>query len=531
MHPIGIDLGTTYSAISKWRNDNGFIGSETYNIASETSDTLASKVFVEIEGKEVSFMVGKSALQKGVISPDNAIWAVKRYMDDANHRFNIEGYDFSPMDISAEILKKLLQTAESIENPGGYTPKGLVVTVPYYFKQPQFVNTKKAALSALKDLYKDRLENPETMFLGLVPEPIAAGLDFAFNNHGNDMVDQNFLIFDLGGGTFDLTIFKLNQTNNTIDFNVLSVDGDARLGGEDFDKCLMDWVLDEVDFNINTLDEKSKARALKKTIPEITSLKEMLSVANESSLIIPSQSADMPTIDLQVKVKDFEKSLSKNEASVDYGKKIELLVDSVLHKANLKSDAISAVLLTGGSSKIPLFKNILIEKFGEKKIRQQATMNLAVARGAAIYAAYLLDEELEKEGKEREHLTVWNKVTISEPTAHSIGIRTASSPFFSIIKDNQITPVSRTLPIIPSKLSEDGKLILWSEVTVLQGDKDSVVGRIKINEQLYTHGKSRTEIKGKLKFMVQKNLIRVSVSMPGCRQDGTDYFFEEDLRL
>lgn len=531
MHPIGIDLGTTYSAIAKWQSIRGFTGSETYNIASEGKDTLASKVFVEIEDDEISFMVGKSAFQKGIINPDQAIWAVKRYMDNAEHKFEVANHKFSPIDISSEIIKKLLETVEAIEKPGGYLPTGIVVTVPYYFKQPQYLHTKNAAIAALKDLYGNRIKNPEDLFLGLVPEPIAAGLDFAFNNHGEELADQNFLIFDLGGGTFDLTIFKLDQKNDSIDFKVQSVEGDARLGGEDFDATLIDWVFKEIDFDIDAMDEKSRLRTLKKMMPEITNLKETLATSKVSSLVIPSQAVNVPTIDIEVKRKNFEESLRTNKKSIDYGKKIELLIDSALHKANLKSNDINAVLLTGGSSKIPYFKEILVSKFGENKIRQQAKMNLAVARGAAIYAAYLLDQKLEKEGAESKYLTIWNKVTISEPTAHSIGVRTATSPFFQIIKDNQITPTSKTLPIMPSKLSDDGTRIAWDEITVLQGNKDSVVGIIKIKEELYTHGKTKNQIRGKLKFIIEKNLIRVSLFMPGCKKDKSDYFFEEDLSI
>lgn len=531
MHPLGIDLGTTYSAIAKWEERQGFTGSEIYNIANEGSDTLASKVFVEIDDGEISFMVGKSALQKGIINPDQAVWAVKRYMDNASYQFKIGENQFSPIDISAEILKALLKVVEAIEKPGGYLPKGLVVTVPYYFKQPQYLNTKNAAITALKDLYGTRIENPEKLFLGLVPEPIAAGLDFAFNRHGENLEEQNFLIFDLGGGTFDLTIFKLDQQNNSIDFQVQSVEGDARLGGEDFDNCLMEEVLDMVDFDIHALDEKSKARTLKKIIPEITNLKETLSSSKISSLIIPSQAVGMPTIDIEVKKKDFEASLNNNRLSINYAKKIELLVDSVLYKANLKSSDISAVLLTGGSSRIPYFQEMLNNKFGESKIRQQAKMNLAVARGAAIYAAYLLDENLKSEGKQPKYLTIWNKVAISEPTAHSIGIRTASSPFYIVIKDNQITPISKILPITPSKLSQDGERIIWDEIIVMQGDKDSVVGKIKIKEQLYTHGRTKNQIRGKLKFTVQKNLITVGIFMPTCKKDRSDFYFEEDLTI
>ena len=529
MNPIGIDLGTTYSAISKWETKSGSSDSRTYNLASQTSDVLASKVYLEKDGDDCSFLVGRTALQKGITNPDNAVSAVKRKMDDADYRYDLEGNQYGPIEISAEILKQLLKEVEAIEKPGGYLPDGLVVTVPYYFKQHQNLNTKKAVLKAISELYGSRRPDVERLFLGLVAEPIAAGLDFAFTNVGQNFSGQHFLIFDLGGGTFDITIFKLNQTGKNVEFEVLAIAGDDRLGGEDFDQVLAEEIWEEAGFDVDDLDEKSRRRVLTRAMPQVIEAKESLSNSKSTPFMLNSLASGMSEIDLTLRRADFETALA--EGTTDYISKVEMLVDSALNKAGIRAKQINSVLLTGGSSAIPAFQTMLIDKFGENSIRQNKQMNLAVSRGAAIYAAYLQDEQLQKEGKPRKYLTHWDSVKVIEPTAHSIGIRTSRSPFFVVIKDNQITPASKTLPVVPSQLSADGKKVAWEEIVVLQGNKDSVVGKVRLTEELYTHGRDKSQIRGKLTVTAHRNLIRVKLIMPGCRHDRSDYTLEEDLKF
>jgi molecular chaperone DnaK len=538
MHPIGIDLGTTYSAIAKWKQAKNFTGSDVYNITSESSDVLPSKVFVEKDedtGK-VTFIVGKTALTNTFNKPDNGVFAVKRDMDDIeNNKYEIEGQVYDPVDISAEILKALLKNVEAIEKPDAYVPKGAVVTVPYYFKTHQKLNTKNALLKALNDLYGDRCSNPDELFLGLVAEPIAAGLDFAFNNADLELKDENFLVFDLGGGTFDVTVFSLTQNAESIVFEVKGVGGHNRLGGEDFDHSLSEWVWKEEGFDLGSLDDKNKKRVLKKAVPIFTEAKETLTSNKSTGILIPQVAPGMSFIDKEVKRKDFNSCLTgqKGNTERNFLSEIECQLDNVLNKANLKPNEINSVLLTGGSSRIPLFNELIESKFGANKVRQMADVNLAVARGAAVYAAYLLDKRLEKNGEAKKHLDLWKEIVVVEPTAHAFGIPAGKSEFYLLIKDHAITPASKTIPIVPSTLSADGKTILFDEIKVLEGNlsEHSNVGTVDINETLYTHGRSAKEIKGELTLTADKNLMKIRIRLPKCKENGEDFILEQDLSL
>lgn len=529
MHPIGIDLGTTFSAIARWRNQRTFVGSDPYTFSSEGRKTLASKVFFEEDDGKANVIVGRGAIASGQLRPDQYVSAVKRMMDDADYRYNVLGQEYSPIDISAEILKKMLQAVEAIEGPGTYVPKGVVVTVPYYFKQHQNLNTKSAMLKTLADLYGGRYSgNTDDLFLGMVAEPVAAGLDFAFNQEGRVSGDERFLVFDLGGGTFDVTIFSLSNQADTMRFEVLAVDGNDRLGGEDFDRVLLDFVLEEVGIDLDNEDEKTKSRSLKTILPAITEAKEKLATAQTCEIIVPN-AVRAQNIELTVKRKDFEKRLQ--DGGRDFKNEVKQILENVLNKAQLRPDGITSLLLTGGSAKMLFFRELLEEMFGESKIRDMADLDLAVARGAAIYAAVMLDKKLEAQGKPREHLTLWKHVETIEPTAHSLGIITSRGVFW-MISDNAITPAKRTVPLKPTGLSADGKTVTWSELTVVQGNKQDYteVGMVKL-PSIYTHGRTKEAIAARLTFTAEKNLIKVALDISQGNADRTDIHLTEDLML
>lgn len=532
-HPIGIDLGTTYSAIAKWKTI--ITDSEAYNIPAESSDTLPSKVFIDFDDDkgENYFIFGSVAQGRGTSIPDQLITAVKRKMDDAGCKYDILGRHYSPVDISAEILKHLLTIAEGVEGPGTYVPSGIVVSVPYYFKHHQNLNTKNAALKAINDLYAARnIQTPlEELFLGLIAEPVAAGLDYAFNRDTRES-KENILVFDLGGGTFDLTIFHMHQKDTKIKFEVLAVEGNDRLGGEDFDRSFFQWMCKEQNIDFDQLDEKSKGRALKEINPALMGAKHVLSLARRTDITIPNAIGANHIVIDPVKQKDFEACITgKAGDKRDYYGEIDFKLDRVLQKANISTTDITSVLCVGGSSQIPKFKELIKDKFGENRIKEAKNIHLAVVRGAAIYASYLLDERLEAKGKPRQYLNKWDRIDYKDVTPHQMGID-LKGKFFRIISDNKLTPCSQTKIFEPDKLSEDGLRAVLEKLTILQGEPDdfSKIGEIELDD-IYTHGRALSSISIHITFTADTSLIKVRTFVKEGNADKTDYLKEADLQL
>ena len=535
-NPIGIDLGTTYSAIAKWKVSKASTGSEVYYLALENQKTLASKVFIEDDEGKHNFLVGRNALKKGVMKPDQFITAVKRDMDDINKSYEVLGRSYSPIDISSEIIKNLLRVVEGIEGPGNYLPKGIVVTVPHYFGQVQNLNTKEAALKAIRELYESRTENPEALFLGLLPEPIAAGLDYVFSQLQEksieDSLDEVFLVFDLGGGTFDITVFRTSQKGNELEIEVLAIAGDSRLGGEDFDNSLNLFICKESDLDIDSIeDEKQRKRAKVNLIPQVTSLKEVLSNTKINTLVVPNV-IDQKSIDMEVKRKEFEDCINGNLGDErNYIGELELKINTVIEKSEVSKDDVTCVLLVGGSSKIPAIKDLIIDNFGEDKVKQIAEMDLAVSRGAAVYAAFQCDQKLIENGKEKKWLGLWDKITIKEVTAHKLGLHTKNG-FYTLIKDNSITPAEKIIPTHASNLSDDNKYAQIDEITILQGSKDNHVpiGIIPLGK-IHAHGRSAKEIPIKITLIANSTLVKVKVHIPQGNEDKSDIVIDQDLSL
>jgi molecular chaperone DnaK len=536
MHPIGIDLGTTYSAIAKWSSTRQAYESKPYTINSEGKKTLPSKVFIDADEDGIAILTGSQALKKTISNPEYGIVAVKRAMDDIDaNTYTIHNQTYTPIDISAEILKALLNNVEKIERPGAYVPEGIVVTVPIYFKQHQNLHTRRATEKALKSLYGKRVDKPESLLLELLPEAIAAGLDFAFMNIAESFKNQKFLIFDLGGGTLDITIFSLSQNTTSLTFEVLGISGHDRLGGEDFDEALADWVWEHEGVDLSTFSEYERKNILKASMPVFTDAKEVLSSMAKTYVGIPAKTQGMKAIDMDnVRRKDFEWCMRGKEGKGrDFVGEVEMKIQEALNKANLKASDIESVLLTGGSSKIPLFERMIEDFFGSTKTRQMPEIDLSVARGASVYAAYLLDKKLEAQGKPRKYLTQWQSINITYPTSHAIGIATAKSPFYMLIKDNVITPVNKHIPIIPSEVSEDGTRFFIDEVEVLQGNKErfSKVGNIKIGKSLFTHGRLRQNIKGSLTLTVEARKVLFKIVFPKSKEDQSDFGLTGELTL
>ncbi|MDT9187629.1 MULTISPECIES: Hsp70 family protein [Limnospira] len=372
---MGIDLGTTNSAIAYWKGEDR--GPVSYEV-DDGENTLQSVVYYDSDNstdEQYQFLVGKSALRRGELNPSYMKREFKRRMKNASHSIILGGKIFSPIELSAEVLKKIYRDVIIKYPAGKFQARSTVVTVPYDFEEIACENTKQAA----------RMANIN--FKELLQEPIAASLSYALDrvNHTQQgSGEEKILVFDLGGGTFDLTLFRLQQQPHKLIFEVLATGGHSQLGGIDFDECLTKFLLERSKISLeNVRDVRQKRVAERKLKDAVIETKHSLTSTDSDYCsiadILPGQN-----LELKVKRQDFESSIEH------YLKDIQSIMSQLWRQTQIQPNQVDRIILVGGSSRIPCIRQLLIENIGDK-IYQHPTPDLCVAEGAAIYAAYLED--------------------------------------------------------------------------------------------------------------------------------------------
>lgn len=526
--PIGIDLGTTYSAVAAWKDSRLSVGPEIFHFPLEEKYFIASKIFIpDLKDKE-NVRYGKGAIKYCTKDPDKFYSAFKRGMDD-NAPIKRETGEITPIELSSMLLRHMLKDVVNPVEGADFIPEGVAVSVPYYFTERPKINTCTALSNALESVYGDNLEYDESLNLKTVPEPIAAGLDYAFSFSEN-IQHQNILIFDLGGGTFDVTAYELKNSKNIkkLEFTVLATDGDARLGGEDFDASIRRYILGKNGID-ETMEHDPKYKVDYATLYlETTEAKCILSSVESTDIII-SPFYDQKDLCFKITEKDIEKILRGNAGKkIDYISKIEDIVDRCLNKAELRPEMLDRVVLVGGSSNIPCIRRMLEQKFGAEKMYQSPKPSETVARGACIWATYLLDKTNENNPSYHRHLHYWDEITTKVKTAHNLGVLLANNTIDTIIQSNKFTPISGTRIYRPARLSDDGSTASLDSLIVKQG-KD-VIGSIPI-PTVYTHGRNKTDIKISVTLLAEPTNVKVIINVPQGNEDGSDLHTEGDIQI
>ena len=416
---IGIDLGTTNSVVAVME------GGEPTVITNQEGSRLTPSVVGFAKNGER--LVGQLAKRQAVSNPDRTISSIKRHMGEGSYRVTIDDKKYSPEEISAMILQKLKADAEAYL---GEKVSQAVITVPAYFNDSQRQATKDAGKIAGLEV------------LRIINEPTAASLAYGIDKTD----DHTIMVYDLGGGTFDVSILDVGDGV----FEVKATNGDTHLGGDDFDKKIMDWMVDEFK-KAEGIDLSSDRMAMQRLREAAEKAKIELSGVMSTNINLPfiTAGADGP------KHLDMDLSRAKFEAmTADLVERTMGPVRQAMSDAGMSTSDISKVILVGGSSRIPAVQ-AAIKKFMGKEPYKGVNPDECVAVGAAIQAGVLSGEE------------GTGSVLLLDVTPLSLGIETLGGVFTKIIDRNTTIPTSKKQ--VFSTAADNQPSV---DIHVLQGERE-----------------------------------------------------------
>ncbi|MFT4947772.1 MAG: molecular chaperone DnaK, partial [Natronomonas sp.] len=413
---LGIDLGTTNSAFAVME------GGDPEIIVNSEGDRTTPSVVAFSDGEQI---VGKPAKNQAVQNPDNTVESIKRHMGEENYTVELEGEEYTPEQVSAMVLQKIKRDAEEYL---GEEIERAVITVPAYFSDRQRQATKDAGEIAGFEVER------------IINEPTAAAMAYGLD----DESDQTVLVYDLGGGTFDVSILELGGGV----YEVVATNGDNDLGGDDWDGAIIDWLADDfaAEHGIDLRDDRQALQRLHEAAEEA---KIELSNRKETTINLPFIAADDDG------PKDLEASLTRAKFESLTEDLVDRTVDpteQALADAGLSKGDIDEVILVGGSTRMPMIQENVEEMTGQEP-KKNVNPDEAVALGAAVQAGVLSGDV--------------DDIVLVDVTPLSLGVEVKGGLFERLIEKNTTIPTEESKVFTTAQANQTSV-----QIRVFQGERE-----------------------------------------------------------
>lgn len=479
---LGIDFGTSTLYITKW-NEKKKMAEPVVNLAE--NNFIESAIYYQ---SATDHVLGRIAIEKGINQPLNLVQNVKRKFEDDNWLVRIESLnrELNATEISSDMFRYLKNEIEKLH--GGQMIDGVVISVPFAFQNMERQKIKEAA------------ENAGLNVMKLIEEPVAAAISFGlFSESIKTNKTEKILIFDLGGGTFDVTIFELNKISDSkIRVEVLNTDGHKNLGGKDIDEMIVHKFEEVLGFRLVDIEnKKERQRNETKLYKTAKDLKETLSNTDCADAFC-SDLYNRKVLDIEdITVDEFNEWLTNS----GFLGKIKTVLENTLDEIDMEKSEIDRIVLVGGSSKIPAVQKLIEKFFGKKAEALKNTWEL-VGEGAGLYCGCILENSIDYE--------VITKIS------HAIGVKVQGGKFEALISRNKKYEEYST----PRRYKLKGNTTRGAKIEIYQGNsrdinKCSYVGTIQLQGDEFKDNtvdiSLGTDANGIIKYRlidIEKNVVK-----------------------
>ena len=501
---IGIDFGTTNSAMSRYCNSTLVNGPESLNFPITGNVLYPSVAYLDDVNNDIK--TGIAAYNKRHIEPEKVISSVKRHLTEKNI-YKIKNRAFSNVDIAKSIIFDFIN--EIILTDHEFKPSCVAVTVPYYFGENENVLIKSVAEQAIYEL----IQCETSLFI--IPEQVAASIASIYNLNIKNIESEVFFIYDIGGGTLDLTLVRVTYNENDFSYEVLAND--------DIDELLYEYILSKIEINNTMLTEHQRLINKARLLTECKEVKHHLSYSDNYTFLCNNLfGVDGGYVEMVITrdvLNDLLSGLRGSQRNLVL--EFQQCVQNLYSKAKINPASVKYTIPIGGTSFIPIFRTYA--NSAHNSALEIASGNIIdnltlVANGASIYAAMMSDKI---------YNTLYHPFgshnsieQITTRISHSLYIEKFNGKLDLIIPANSVSPVSVHKRYFPAKLKKDGKIVDLAEVHLFQGEGESrkrgrYIGMIDFSDYLiYTHNRTINEIPIDITIEATDTLVKAHCYIP-----------------